>query len=85
MSILGTLNQELLKTKSVAEEIIQELKKTEITEENYVEVFDSLDLLEIHENNLRRERQLLNLKLGYNNYKIRVEKSVYRTDIIASS
>jgi hypothetical protein len=85
MSILGTLNQELLKTKSVAEEIIEELKKTEITIENYVEVFDSLDLLEIHENNLRRERQLLNLKLGYNNYKIRVEKSVSRTDIIASS
>ena len=85
MSILGTLNQELLKTKSVAEEIIEELKKTEMTEENYVEVFDSLDLLEIHENNLRRERQLLNLKLGYNNYKIRAEKSVSRTDIIASS
>ncbi|MBD3207658.1 hypothetical protein GF319_15115 [Candidatus Bathyarchaeota archaeon] len=74
MSILRALNRELLQTKSVAEDIIEELKKTEITKENYIEVFDSLDLLEIHENNLRRERRLLNLKLGYKNYSSWVTK-----------
>lgn len=76
MSRLQALNRELLQTKSVAEEIIEELKKTEITKENYIEVFDSLDLLEIHENNLRRERQLLNLRLEYNKYRLMVEKKL---------
>ena len=63
MSSLRGKVDALLIEKTLADEILDELLSSEITEENYVEYFDAAQLIEIFENDIRRRRMLVALKM----------------------
>ena len=49
---------------TTAEKILDILEDIEITEKNYLEYFDAINLLELYENDLKGRRLNLNLKMN---------------------
>ena len=49
---------------TTAEKILDILEDVEITDRNYLEYFDAINLLELYENDLKSRRLNLNLKMN---------------------
>ena len=64
MSSLRENIAKLLAEKTLAEIILDELNNVEITDENYIDYFDAVDVLEIYEEDIRRRRMRINLKIN---------------------
>jgi len=64
LSSLRKYTSKLLAEKTLAEIILDEIKNIEITDENYTDYFDAVDILEIYEEDIRRKRMRINLKIN---------------------
>lgn len=65
MSSLRENIAKLLAEKTLAEIILDELNNVEIKDENYIDYFDAVDVLEIYEEDIRRRRMRINLKINF--------------------
>lgn len=54
----------MLAEKTLAEIILDELNNVEITDDYYIDYFDAVDVLEIYEEDIRRRRMRINLKIN---------------------
>jgi hypothetical protein len=63
MNTLREKTMQLLQLGTVAEQILDELSSMDVSEDNYVDFFDAVNVIEIYENDIRRRRMSISLRM----------------------
>ena len=54
---------DLIRNRTTADRLLNQLLETDITEDNYIDYFDAVNLIEIYEEDIHSRRLRVNLKM----------------------